>query len=115
MKSTRILILVTVLLILVFSSGWFGLHFFIQSDSFREWLGKKFGHALHVEGKFEPLAWEGSSFRSAGFSGVGTAKTKLRSIRIVNISAHFDWWQLLKGKWVIDHASVEKVEAMVGR
>jgi hypothetical protein len=114
-KSTRILILVTVLLILVFSSGWFGLHFFIQSDSFREWLGKKFGHALHVEGQFEPLAWEGSSFRSAGFSGVGTAKTKLRSIRIVNISAHFDWWQLLKGKWVIDHASVEKVEAMVGR
>jgi hypothetical protein len=114
-KSTRLLILVTVLLILVFFSGWFGLHYFIQSDSFRDWLGKRFGHALHVDGQFEPLTWEGSSFTSAGFSAVGTGKRKLRSLRITNISAHFDWWQLLKGKWVIDHASFEKVEAVVGK
>jgi hypothetical protein len=114
-KSTRLLILVTVLLILVFFSGWFGLHTFIQSDSFRDWLSKKVGHALHVDGQFEPLTWEGSSFRSAGFTGVGTAKSKLRLLRITNISAHFDLRQLLKGQWVIDHVSAEKVEALVGK
>jgi hypothetical protein len=114
-KSTRLLILVTVLLVLAFSLGWFALHTFIQSDSFRGWLGKKVGHALHVDGQFEPLSWEGSSFRSAGFSGVGTAKSKLRSLRITNIAAHFDWRQLLKGQWVIDHVNAEKVEAVVGK
>ena len=115
MKSIRLLILIPVLLVLVFFAGWFGLHFFIQSDSFREWLGKKVGHALHVDGQFEPLTWEGSTFRSAGFSGAGTAKSKLRSLRVVNIVAHFDWSQLLKGKWVIDHISAEKLEALVGK
>lgn len=114
MKSTRLLILVTVLLVLVFCAGWFGLHRFMQSDSFREWVSKKAGHTLHIDGQFEPLTWEGSTFKSAGFSGVGTAKSKLRSIRIANISGHFDWWQLLKGKWMIDHVSAEKVEAVVG-
>lgn len=115
MKSTRLLILATVLLILIFVSGWFGLHSFIQSDSFREWLGKKVSHPLHVDGRFETLTWEGSTFRSAGFSATGTSKSKLRSLRIANISAHFDWWQLLKGQWVIDHISAEKVEAVVGK
>jgi hypothetical protein len=114
-KSIRILILVTVLLILVFFSGWFGLHSFIQSDSFREWLGKKVSHSLHVDGHFEPLAWEGSTFQSAGFSATGTPKGKLRTLRIANISAHFDWWQLLKGQWVIDHVSADKIEAVVGK
>ena len=115
MKSTRLLILIPVLLVLLFFAAWFSLHSFIQSDSFRGWLSKKVGHALHVDGQFEPLTWEGSSFRSAGFSGIGTTKSKLRSIRVVNISAHFDWSQLLKGKWVIDHVSAEKLEAIVGK
>jgi hypothetical protein len=114
-KAIRLLILVTVLLILVFFSGWFGLHSFIQIDTFRDWLSKKVAHALHVDGQFEPLTWEGSSFRSAGFSGMGTAKSKLRSLRITNISAHFDLRQLLKGQWVIDHLSADKVEAVVGK
>jgi hypothetical protein len=114
-KSIRPLILVAVLLVLVFFSGWFGLHFYIQSDSFREWLGKKVSHALRVDGRFEPLTWEGSSFRSAGFSAVGTSKSKLRSLRVSNISAHFDWRQLLKGAWVIDRLSAEKLEAEVGK
>ena len=115
MKSIRLLILAAVLLVLVFFSGWFGLHSFIHSDSFREWLGKKVSHALRVDGHFEPLTWEGSSFRSAGFSAAGTSKSKLRSLRVSNISAHFDWRQLLKGAWVIDQLGAEKLEAEVGK
>jgi hypothetical protein len=114
-KSIRLLVLVTVLLLLVFFSGWFGLHSFIHSDSFRDWLGKKVSHSLHIDGHFEPLTWEGSSFKSAGFSAIGNSKGKLRSLQIVNISAHFDWRQLLKGAWVIDHLSAEKLEAGVGK
>jgi hypothetical protein len=114
-KSIRLLIFVTVFLILVFFSGWFGLHSFIHSDSFREWLSQRVSHSLHVDGHFETLSWEGSSFKSAGFSAIGNPKSKLRSLRIENISAHFDWSQLLKGEWVIDHLSAEKLEAVVGK
>ena len=115
MKSFRLLILVAALLTLVFFAGWFGLYTFIRSDSFREWLGKKVSHTLRVEGHFEPLSWEGSTFRSAGFTAIGTQKSKLRSIHITNISAHFDWRQLLKGKWSVDHVSAEEIEALVGK
>jgi hypothetical protein len=114
-KSFRLLILVAALLILVFFAGWFGLYTFIRGDSFREWLSKKVSHTLRVEGHFEPLSWEGSTFRSAGFTAIGTAKSKLRSIHITNISAHFDWRQLLKGKWSVDHVSAEEIEALVGK
>ncbi len=114
-KSIRLLIVVIALLLVVFASGWFGLYAFIQGDSFREWLGKKVSRALHVDGRFAPLTWEGSSFNSASFSAIGNPKSKLKSLRIANISAHFDLWQLLNGKWVIDRVSAEKIEAFVGK
>jgi len=100
---------------LVFFSGWIGLHSFIQSDSFREWLSKKVSESIHADGQFEPLSWEGSSFRSAGFSAKGVGKNKLRSLQITNLSAHIDWWQLLKGTWVIDQINADKVEALIGK
>lgn len=115
MKSFRILILVAILIVVVFFSGWFGLHSFIRSDSFRDWLGKRVSRSLHVDGRFEPLTWEGSSFRSGGFSAVGNSKSKLRSLQITNLSANVDWWQLLKGAWVIDHINAEKLDMVVGR
>ena len=107
--------LVAALLILVFFSGWFGFSFFIRSDLFREWLSKKVSHTLRVDGHFEPLAWEGSTFRSSGFTGIGTPQSKLRSIHIPKISAHFDWPQLLKGTWAVDHVSAEEIEAVLGK
>ena len=67
------------------------------------------------DGHFEPLIWEGSSFRSPGFSADGTRKSKLRSLQITNLSAHLDWWQLPKGAWVIDHINAEKIEAVIGK
>jgi hypothetical protein len=115
LKSIRFLILVAVLLVLVFICGWIGFHSYIQSDSFREWLSKTVSRSIHVDGQFEPLSWEGSSFRSAGFSAKGVGKSKLRSLQITNLSAHIDWRQLLKGAWVIDQINADKVEAVIGK
>ena len=115
MKSTRIFIFILVFLGLILLAGWFGLRSFIHSDAFRGWLAKKVNQALRVEGQFEPLDWEGSTFKSAGFTATGGSKSKLQTLRISNISAHFNWWELLKGKWVIDHASAEKIEVLVGK
>ena len=115
MKSFRLLILVAVLLALLFFSGWIGFHSFIHSDLFREWLSKRVSRSIRVNGQLEPLTWEGSSFRSAGFSAKGTGKGKLRTLEITNLSAQFDWWQLLKGAWVINQVDADKVVAAVGK
>jgi hypothetical protein len=115
LKSFRLLILVAALLMLAFFSGWIGFHSFIQSDSFREWLSKKVSRSIHADGQFEPLTWEGSSFRSAGFSAKGVGKSKLRSLQITNLSVHIDWWQLPKGIWMIDQINADKVEAVIGK
>jgi hypothetical protein len=114
-KNRRLLILVPLLGILLISAGWFGLHFLVHSDAFCDWLSRKVSHSIHADGKFEPLTWEGSTFRSAGFSAQGGPRSKLRSIRVTDISAHVDWRQLLKGVFAIDLITVDKVDAVVGK
>jgi hypothetical protein len=114
-RVKRLLILFGALLILIFFGSWIGLHFFVQGDSFRDWLAKKVSRSIRADGQFEPLTWEGSNFRSAGFSAIGNPKSKFRSLKITNISAHIDWRQLLKGHFVLDYVNAEKIEAEVGR
>jgi hypothetical protein len=111
----RLFILLGAILILLLFSTWTGLHFFVHSDSFRDWLSKKVSRSLHADGRFEPLTWEGSNFRSAGFSATGNPKSKLRSLKVTNISAHIDWRQFLKGQFVIDNVNAEKIDAVVGK
>jgi hypothetical protein len=110
----RFLIALGAIVIFIFSA-WIGFYSFIRGDSFRDWLSKRVSRSLRANGQFEPLTWEGASFRSAGFSATGNPKSKLRSLKITNISAHIDWHQLLKGQFVIDDVSVEKIEADVGK
>ena len=111
----RLLILLGAILILLVFSTWIGIHFLVHGDLFRDWLSKKVSRSLHADGRLEPLTWEGSNFRSAGFSATGNPKSKLRSLKVTNISAHIDWHQLLKGQFVIDHLNAEKIEAVVGK
>jgi hypothetical protein len=111
----RLLIALGAILILIFFSAWIGFYAFVRGDSFRDWLSKKVSRSLRADGRFEPLTWEGSSFRSAGFSATGNPKSKLRSLKITNISAHIDWHELLKGQLVIDNVNVEKIEADLGK
>jgi hypothetical protein len=111
----RLLIALGAILIFIFFSAWIGFYFFIRGDSFRDWLSKKVSRSFRADGQFEPLIWEGATFRTAGFSATGSSSSKLRSLRITNISAHIDWHQLLKGQLVIDSVNVEKIEAEVGK
>ncbi len=115
MKSRRLLILVPLLIVLLIFAGWSGLHYFVQSDTFSDWLSRRVSRSIHANGKFEPLTWEGSTFRSAGFSAVGGPRSKLRSLQVTNISAHIDWGQLLKGVVAIDLVTVDNVDAVVGK
>jgi hypothetical protein len=115
MKIGRLLIFGSLLVLVVIFGGWIGLRFFIQSDSFRDWLGKRVGRSLHAEAKFEPLTWEGWTFRSAGFSLTGTGKSKLRSLQMRNVSAHIDLRQVLKGELTVDLITADAADAVVGK
>lgn len=115
MKSRRLLILFPLLILLLISAGWFGLHFLVQSDTFRDWLSRRVSQSIHADGKFEPLTWEGSTFRSAGFSATGGPHSKLRSLQVTNISAHVDWRRLLQGVLAIDLITADKVDAVAGK
>ena len=110
----RFLIALGALIFILFST-WIGFYFFIRSDSFRDWLSKRVSRSLRADGQFEPLTWEGSNFRSAGFSATGNPKSTLRSLKITNIAAHIDWHQLLKGQLLIDNVTVEKIDADLGK
>jgi hypothetical protein len=115
MKSSRLFIFGSLLVLVIIFGGWFGLRFFIQSDAFRDWLGRRVGRSLHVEARFEPLTWEGWTFRSAGFFATGTGKRKLRSVHMRNVTANIDWKQLLKGQFVIDLISADEADVVVGK
>jgi hypothetical protein len=115
MKSRRLFIFGSLLVLVIIFGGWFGLRFFIQSDAFRDWLGRRVGRSLHVEARFEPLTWEGWTFRSAGFFATGTGKRKLRSLHMRNVTAHIDWKQLLKGQLVVDLITADEADAVVGK
>jgi hypothetical protein len=115
MKSSRLFIFGSLLVLVIIFGGWFGLRFFIQSDAFRDWLGRRVGRSLHVEARFEPLTWEGWTFRSAGFFATGTGKRKLRSVHMRNVTANIDWKQLLKGQLVIDLITADEADVVVGK
>jgi hypothetical protein len=115
MKMSRLFIFGSLFVLVIIFGGWFGLRFFIQSDAFREWLGRRVGRSLHAEVKFEPLTWEGWTFRSASFSAIGTGKRKLRSLHMRNLTAHIDWKQLLKGQLLVDLITADEADAAFGK
>ncbi|HYY30196.1 MAG TPA: hypothetical protein VE860_19795 [Chthoniobacterales bacterium] len=112
---SRLFIFGSLFVLVIIFGGWFGLRFFIQSDAFREWLGRRVGRSLHAEVKFEPLTWEGWTFRSASFSAIGTGKRKLRSLHMRNLTAHIDWKQLLKGQLLVDLITADEADAAFGK
>jgi hypothetical protein len=114
-KKSRILIITGLVLVLLVVSGWLGVRSFVQGDNFRQWLSKKVSQSLHVDGQFESLTWEGASFSSPKFNAVGAGGSKLTSLILTDVSAHFDFWQIFKWHWVIDRVSVNQVDAVVGK
>jgi len=115
MKMSRLFIFGSLLVLVIIFGGWFGLRFFIQSDAFREWLGRRVGRSLHADAKFEPLTWEGWTFRSAGFSATATGKRKLRSLHMRNLTVHIDWKQLLSGQLLVDLITADEADGVVGK
>jgi hypothetical protein len=112
-KRFRFPVIGGVILIVACISAWLGLHGLVRSELFRIWLSKKVSRSLHADGQFAPLSWEGSSFRSGGFTAKGTSN--LRALQVTNISAHLDWWQLLRGRWVIDQCAADSVDVVLGK
>jgi len=95
--------------------GLAGISGFIRSVAFRHWMDRRVSHSLRAVGQFEPLQWEGATFRSAGFSAQGSAKSKLTSLHASEITARLGWPQILARALVIDELTLEKLDVELGR
>jgi hypothetical protein len=96
-------------------AGWTGINGFLRSVSFREWLDRRVSHSLRAAGQFEPLRWEGATFRSAGFSAQGSPKSKLTSLNASEITARLGWPQFAARALVVDELNVGKLDLKLGK
>ena len=107
----RPFIIVACVLAFALVGGAFGVHAFVQGDSFRRWISKKVSRSLRADGQFESLTWDGATFHSPKFTATETGHSKLGSLHLSNISAHVNWWGLFQWHWVIDRISADEAEA----
>jgi hypothetical protein len=85
-----LIVFAAVIISLLFGGG-IALYSFVHGDACREWLTRRLNHSLRVDGKLEPIAWDGLTFSSSGYSGTGQAKSRINSLDANSIAAHLNW------------------------
>jgi hypothetical protein len=115
-QRLRLLLVVfaAIIISLLFGGG-IALYSFLRGDACREWLTHRLNHSLRVEGKLQPITWNGLTFSSTGYSGTGQAKSRIQSLEASAISAHLNWPKLLARTWDLDQVNVENVNAYFGK
>jgi hypothetical protein len=108
------LVVFAAVIISLLLGGGIALYSFVHSDACREWLTRRLNHSLRVDGKLEPITWNGLTFSSAGYSGTGQAKRRVKSLDASGISAHLNWPALLARTWDLDQVNVEKASVYLG-
>jgi hypothetical protein len=109
-----LIVFAAVIISLLFGGG-IALYSFVHGDACRDWLTRRLNHSLRVDGKLEPIAWDGMTFSSSGYSGTGQAKSRINSLDANGITAHLNWPALLARTWNLDQVNVEKVNAYLGK
>jgi hypothetical protein len=109
------LILFAAVIISLLFGGGIALYSFVHSDACREWLTRRLNRSLRIDGKLEPVAWNGLSFSSSGYSGPGQAKSRISSLDASGVSAHLNWPMLFLRTWDLDQVSVEKANVYLGK
>jgi len=109
-----LIVFAAVIISLLFGGG-IALYSFVHGDACRDWLTRRLNRSLRVDGKLEPIAWDGMTFSSSGYSGTGQAKSRINSLDANGITAHLNWPALLARTWDLDQVNVEKVNAYLGK
>ncbi len=107
MKRLGVVLLAFATLLVLF---WVGLGLFIRSGGFRQWLERRLGDSLRVDGRLEPLTWDGATLRSAGYTATGRPGSRVGSLRLGPLTAHLDWARVFAGQIVFDVVNVERAE-----
>lgn len=109
-----LVIFAAVIVSLLFGGG-IALYSFVHGDACRQWLTRRLNHSLRVDGKLEPITWNGMTFSSSGYSGTGRAKSRINSLDASGISAHLNWPNLLVRTWILDQVNVDKANVYLGK
>jgi hypothetical protein len=114
-RLRRPLVILAALILCLLLGGAIALYSFVHSDACSGWLAHRLNHSLRIDGKLQPISWNGLSFSSSGYSGTGRPKSRVSSLDASNISAHLNWPMLLARTWDLDQVSVEKATVYVGK
>jgi hypothetical protein len=109
-----LVVFAAVMIGLLFGGG-IALYSFVHGDACRQWLTRRLNRSLRVDGKLEPIIWNGLRFSSSGYSGKGQAKSRINSLDASGISAHLNWPRLLVRTWDLDQVSVDKANVYLGK
>jgi hypothetical protein len=109
------LILLGAAILSLLLGGGIGIYSFVKSDACREWLTQRLNRSLRLDGKLEPVTWNGPIFSFPGYSGTGRPKNRVNSLDATNISAHLNWPMLFARTWDFDEVSVEKANVYLGK
>jgi hypothetical protein len=108
------LVFAAVIIALLFGGG-IALYSFVHGNAWREWITRRLNHSLRVDGKLEPITWNGLTFSSSSYSGKGQAKSRVNSLDASGISAHLNWQALFARTWDLDQVNVEKADVYLGK
>jgi hypothetical protein len=109
------LVVFAVVMISLLVGGGIGLYSFVHGDACRQWLTRRLNHSLRVDGKLEPITWNGMTLSSSGYSGKGQAKSRINSLDASGISAHLNWPSLFGRTWELDQVNVDKANVYLGK
>ena len=106
-------VLVPLALLLLVVAGLFGLRLwvdgYLRSAGFRHLVNTRASAALHADGEFGTLQWQGAEVYSDLFDAVGPPRSPLARLTAEQIRARFDLGALWRHTWRVDAIDVQRL------
>ena len=108
--SKWLVAIVALLLVLVVAVGVVHMMIrrYLQSDEFRIFVSDKVSEAIHVEGDFKELQWDGLAVRSEGFEAQGN--DQIRMINVEGVQTDIGLGGFWRGVWEVKGFQVRQVD-----
>jgi len=95
-------------------AGTTALQRWLSSNECRSLVERKSSEALHAEAAVEPLRWGWFSLSTEGFKATGTGTNSLRQLEAGGIRGRIQPGALLRGVWLVEEVSLEKLHLHIG-
>ncbi|HEX5790553.1 MAG TPA: hypothetical protein VFY13_05335 [Luteolibacter sp.] len=108
------MLLLALLLLFMAAAGFahMTLRKYLRSEEFRVFLSKKVSDAIHAEGQFQPLLWDGFAVNCNGYEASGGEL--VRELRVEDLSTEIGLGGFWRRVWEIRHSQIRKLDLTLG-